>query len=421
MAGVLGGMDMHAREQYLEQVRKEYRRASKKEKTRLLNEARKRTRLARKVLIRKLAHPAKLKQPKPKRGVSYGADVLTTLVELWELFGFACGQRLVAAIRTEVPRLRAAGQLKCGEEVASKLGKISASTVDRLLRREKQVRRVNRPRSATVHPLLYQKIPVKVASEWNTDEVGNVQVDYVEHCGRSTGGQYIHTVSVVDIASGWWEGEAITARTQEATREALDRIRKRAPFRFREIHPDNDHGLINDLLWRYCRKRQIKVSRSRPYKKNDNAWVEQRNWTHVRKEVGYRRFDTTAELAALSALYAALRLYKNFFQPALKLKAKERVGGKIHRKYEPATTPYQRLLDSGQLSGVAERRLRKEYAQLNVVELRRDIDRLRNALFDLVEGKVEDGIRPARRGQPIRVDGRQRQNEWLRRRRAASQ
>ena len=236
---------MHAREQYLEQVRKEYRRASKKEKTRLLNEARKRTRLARKVLIRKLAHPAKLKQPKAKRGVSYGADVLTTLVELWELFGFACGQRLVAAIRTEVPRLRAAGHLKCSEEVASKLATISASTVDRLLRREKQVRRVNRPRSATVHPLLYQKIPVKVAGEWDTNEVGNGQIDYVEHCGRSTGGQYIHTVSAVDIATGWWEGEAITARTQEATREALDRIRKRAPFRFREIHPDNDHGLVN--------------------------------------------------------------------------------------------------------------------------------------------------------------------------------
>jgi hypothetical protein len=414
-------MDMHAREQYLEQVRKEYRRASKKEKTRLLNEARKRTRLARKVLIRKLAHPAKLKQAKPKRGVSYGADVLTTLVEIWELFGFACGQRLVAALRTEVPRMCSASQLKCSEQVAAKLTKISASTVDRLLRREKQVRRVNRPRSATVHPLLYQKIPVKVAADWDTGEVGNVQIDYVEHCGRSTGGQYIHTVSVVDIASGWWEGEAIPARTQEATREALDRIRKRAPFRFREIHPDNDHGLINDLLWRYCRQRQIKLSRSRPYKKNDNAWVEQRNWTHVRKEVGYRRFDTTGELAALTALYGALRLYKNFFQPALKLKEKERVGGKIHRKYAPAATPYQRLLDSGQLSAVAEKRLRKQYEQLNVVELRGEIDHLRNALFDLVEGKVKDGIRPARRGQTIRIDGRQRQKEWLRRRRVADQ
>jgi Integrase core domain len=410
-------MDMHSREQYLESLREEYRRASKKDKSRLLSEARKRTRLSRKVLIRKLAHPAKRNEPKPKRGASYGCEVVTTLVEVWELFDFACGQRLVAALRTEVPRLRAAGQLKCSDEVAGKLVKVSAKTIDRLLKREKQIRHVNRPRSARVHPLLYQKIPVKVAADWDTDEIGNVQVDYVEHCGRSSGGQFIHTLSVVDIATGWWEGEAITARTQEATREALDRIRKRAPFRFREIHPDNDSGLINDLLWRYCRQRQIKLSRSRPYKKNDNAWVEQRNWTHVRKVVGYRRFDTTAELTVLNALYASLRLYKNFFQPALKLKSKERVGGKIQRKYAAASTPYQRLVDSGQLSAASEKRLRKQYEGLSVVNLRRQIEQLQNELFDLVEGKVEDGFRSARRGCPIRVDGRQRQKEWLRRRR----
>jgi hypothetical protein len=191
---------------------------------------------------------------------------VTALVQIWEWFEFACGQRLVGALRTEVPRLRAAGQLKCSDAVAEKLMKISASTIDRLLKREKQIQRVNRPRSSRVHSLLYQKIPVKVAAEWDTDEIGNLQVDYVEHCGRSSGGQFLHTVSVVDIASGWWEGEAIPARTQEATREALDRIRKRMPFRMREIHPDNDSGLINDLLWRYCRQRRIKLTRSRPYK-----------------------------------------------------------------------------------------------------------------------------------------------------------
>jgi hypothetical protein len=304
--------------------------------------------------------------------------------------------------------------------VAEKLMRISASTIDRLLKREKQIQRVNQPRSSRVHPLLYQKIPVKVAAEWDTDEVGNVQVDYVEHCGRSSGGQFLHTVSVADIASGWWEGEAIPARTQEATREALDRIRKRAPFRLREIHPDNDSGLINDLLWRYCRQRHIKLSRSRPYKKNDNAWVEQRNWTHVRKQVGYRRFDTTAELSVLNSLYACLRPYKNFFQPVLKLKSKERVGGKIRRKYEPALTPYQRLLVSGQLRPAAEKQLRKQYESLSVVDLRREVERLRNQLFDLVEGKVEDGIRSKRRGYPIRVDGRQRQKEWLQRQRTAN-
>jgi hypothetical protein len=376
--------------------------------------------LNRKVLIRKLAHASKAKRPRPPRGRSYGAEVLTALVQLWELFDYACGQRLAAALRTEVPRLRQAGELKCSDAVAEQLAKISARTIDRLLQHEKQVKRVNRTRCGRIHPLLYQKIPVKVAADWDTEQVGNVQVDYVEHCGRSAGGQYIHTVSAVDIASGWWEGEPIAARTQEATREALDAIRKRAPFRFHEIHPDNDSGLINDLLWRYCRKRHIRLSRSRPYKKNDNAWVEQRNWTHVRKVVGYRRFDTTGELAIMRALYDALRLYRNFFQPTMKLQSKERVGGKIHRTYDAPKTPYQRLVDSGQLSAAAEKRLRKQYESLNVVELRRRVERLRNELFDLVEGKVDEGIRPARRGRPISIDGRQRRKEWLRRHEATA-
>ena len=411
-------MDMHSREQYLETLREEYRRASKKEKGRILSEARKRTRLNRKVLIRKLAHPRPAGTVR-RRGASYGAEVVTALAQVWELFDFACGQRLAAALRTEVPRLRAAGELKCSDGIAAKLMQIAPKTIDRLLQHEKQVRSVNRTRSGRVHPLLYQKIPVKVAADWDTSEVGNVQIDYVEHCGRSSGGQFIHTVSTVDICSGWWEGEPIRARTQEATGEALDVIRKRAPFRFREIHPDNDSGLINDLLWRYCRRRQIRLSRSRPYKKNDNAWVEQRNWTHVRKVVGYRRFDTTQELAVLRSLYAALRLYRNFFQPTMKLVSKERIGGKLHRRYDAPKTPYQRLLDSGQLSAAAEQRLRTQYQSLNVVELRRQVERLRNELFHLVEGKVEDGIRPARRGRAIRVDGRQRQKEWLRRRATA--
>src|ERR1022692_3422865 len=121
---------------------------------------------------------------------------------------------------------------------------------------------------------------------------GGGQVDYVLHCGRSTAGEYLHTLSAADIATGWWEGEAIAGRSQAATQEGLDRIRGRLAFRIREIHPDNDTGMINDLLWRYCQKAKIKMSRSRPYKKNDNAWVEQRNWTHVRKVVGYRRMDT---------------------------------------------------------------------------------------------------------------------------------
>ena len=126
-----------------------------------------------------------------------------------------------------------------------------------------------------------------------------MQIDYVLHSGRSAGGEFLHTISTVDIATGWWEAEPILRRTQQNTRDGMDRIRKRLPFHVWEIHPDNDTGMINNLMWEYCKKAGIKMSRSRPYNKNDNAWVEQRNGTHVRKVVGYRRRDSAAELEVL--------------------------------------------------------------------------------------------------------------------------
>ena len=216
---------MHSREQYLARVREEYRNADKKTKTRLLNEARRRTRLNRKVLIGKLAHPPELRVEKKRgpRTPAYDSPVRVALIRAWEMFDFPCGQRLAPALRQEVERLRKTKDLVCSEEVAAKLRAISPKTIDRVLAREKRVRRLRRNRNPSVHPLLYQKIPVKVASEWDTGEVGNLQVDYVLHCGRSTAGEYLHTLSAADIATGWWEGEAIAGRSQAATQEGLDR------------------------------------------------------------------------------------------------------------------------------------------------------------------------------------------------------
>jgi hypothetical protein len=401
-------MDMHSREQYLERVREEYRNADKKTKTRLLNEARKRTRLNRKVLIGKLAHPAEPRVEKKRgpRKPAYGSAVRAALAKLWEIFDYPCGQRLAPALRTEVERLRKSKDLICSDRVAQQLREVSPKTIDRLLARERRVRCLRRNRHPSVHPLLYQKIPVKVAADWDTAEVGNLQVDYVAHCGRSTAGEYLHTLSVVDIASGWWEGEPIAGRSQIATQEGVDAIRGRLPFRIREIHPDNDTGLINDLLWKYCQKAKIKMSRSRPYKKNDNAWVEQRNWTHVRKVVGYERMDTTGELRILRQLYADLTVYKNFFQPVMKLQEKVRVGGKIHRKYEEPKTPYQRLLESGQIPAAAQKRLQAQYEALSPAALRQRIEQLRTQLFECIEIKRNGQPTAARRHGPgIRIGG----------------
>lgn len=397
---------MHSREQYLERVREEYRNADKKTKTRLLNEARKRTGLNRKVLVGKLAHPpvAKAEKKRGPRRPTYTREVQAALIQVWEMFDYPCGQRLAPALRQEVERLRKAKELVCPAEVASKLEGISGKTIDRLLAREKRIRGLRQNRNPSVHPLLYQKVPVKVASEWDTTEVGNLQLDYVFHCGRSTAGEYVHTLSAADIATGWWEGEPIMGRSQVATKAGMECIRQRLPFRIREIHPDNDSGMINDLLWGYCKEAGIKMSRSRPYQKNDNCWVEQRNWTHVRKVAGYRRLDTAGELAILRELYQSVTLYKNFFQPTIKLVEKIRVAGKIHRKYDEPRTPFQRVMESGQISKAARQSLQAKYASLNVAALHRRIEELRDRLFAATEAKnPPEPAGARRRGRGIRV------------------
>jgi len=281
--------------------------------------------------------------------------VVTALVEVWDMFEQPCGQRLAAVLQEQVERLRKMNELRCTDQVAEQLRQISASTIDRLLRREKRVRMLRRNRNPNVQRLIYQKAPVKVAAEWDTSEVGNLQVDFVAHCGRSTGGDYIHTLSVVDIATNWWEGQAIAVRSQQTTKEGLTQIGPRFPFRIRELHPDNDSALVNNLLWDWCHEQRIRLSRSRPYKKNGNAWIEQKNWTHVRKVVGYRRFDNTTELRLLNQIYGVLRLYKNFCLPTIKLVSKTRVEGGIKPAYDEPRTPYQRLLESKQIDRKTKR------------------------------------------------------------------
>lgn len=406
-------MDLHSRKQYLEEVRKEYDAAGKQRRSELLDEAQRRTRLNRKYLIRVFRGLVVSRRTTPgrrRRGRSYGAAVLSALVEIWEMFDYPCGQRLQPVLRQEVERLRRMGELRCSDEVAEKLERISAKTIDRLLSREKGVRGLCRNRNPGVGRLQYERVPVKVAWEWDTKEIGNVQIDFVAHGGRSSGGEYIHTLSAVDIASGWWEGQAIAVRSQQETKRGLEQIRPRFPFPLKEIHPDNDSALINDLLWDWCREAKIRMSRSRPYKKNDNAWIEQKNWTHVRKVVGYRRYDSAIELSLLNQIYAVGRLYRNFFQPTIKIREKVRIEGRIQRRYEPACTPYQRLLQGRQIPVGMRRQLKAQYEHLNPAELRRRLEALRVELEQVSRLKGEVPNRAVPRGPALLV------SKWRRRR-----
>jgi hypothetical protein len=398
---------MNARKQYLEEVGKEYQRADEKGRGRLLDEAEKRTGLNRKYLIRVLNHPhGQRPRKRRRRRAAYGAAVVTALVEVWDIFEQPCGQRMVAVLRSELDRLRKLGELRCSDPVADQLKGISASTIDRLLRREKRIRQLRRNRNPNVQRLIYQKVPVKVAADWDTRELGNVQVDFVAHCGRSTGGDYIHTISAVDIATNWWEGQAIAVRSQQATKEGLSQMQPRFPFRIRELHPDNDSALVNDLLWDWTQQERIRLSRSRPYKKNDNAWVEQKNWTHVRKVVGYRRFDTTSELRVLNQIYGVLRLYKNFCLPTLRLRSKIREQGRIKRVYDKPCTPYERVMGSHQVDRKTKQKLRSTYQALNPAALYRRLTELRQQLEAISAGKSEGYGKPSYHGPAIRISKR---------------
>ncbi len=379
-------MDMSSRNQYLKELRREYLKVnSRKEKGKLLDEAKKRTGLERKYLIKKLRPKSnldKLSSERKRRKQYYNNQVKAALVRCWQIFDYPCGQRLAPLLKTETERLRNLGELVCSDEVAGKLKTISFRTIDEKLKHQKEIERQKRQYHKKIHPLLYQKIPVKISDEQDRTKSGNMQIDLVEHCGASAAGEYINSLSATDISFGWWEGEAVRGRSQERTQAAINQTRKRCPFLWQEIHSDNDTTFINWHLFRYCQKGKIGFSRSRPYKKNDNCLVEQKNWTHVKKFVGYLRYDTENELGILNDLYRnELRLYKNFFQPVMKLKSKMRIGGKIHRRYDQAVTPYQRIMASEEISEQKKSELKKTYDSLNPALLKREIEKKLDLLY----------------------------------------
>lgn len=287
---------------------------------------------------------------------------------------------MATLLKTEVDRLRQLEEILVSNELAEKLKRISPRSIDQALKRQKEALHLNRKYRKKRNPLIYQRIPVK-AGGWDRSLPGQVQVDLVEHCGQSPSGLYGNTVSCADIAFGWWQGEAILGSGQERSCDALDRIRERTPFRWQKIHPDNDTAFINWHLLGYAEREGIKSTRSRPYRKNDNSFVEQKNSTHIRSVLGHLRYDTEKELELINSLYRnELGLYKNFFQPVMKLKEKIRDKGKVHRRYDVPKTPYQRLMESDYISETAKNRLKTLYLSLSPAELKRRIDAKINKL-----------------------------------------
>lgn len=387
-------MDMRSRNQYLRALLGRYLKARKRGKSRILDEFCGTTGMARKSALRKIAGLRRDgERPRKKRPVVYGKPVRAALEILWEIFDRPCGQRLKPLVEEELGRLRALGEIAVDDLTAGKLQKVSPATIDRLLRPKKAEWIARRRYGRVGGGLIAKKIPLKL-TDWDLRQVGFLEMDLVLHCGGSIAGEYAHSLSVLEISSAWWEGEAVLGRAQVRIFEAIRRIRARTPFSWRGIDSDNDNAFINAQLYRYTQEEGLLFTRSRPYRKNDNAYIEQKNYTHVRRPLGYLRYDTSGEVEMINDLYRnELRLYKNFFQPVMKLARKDRDEGRLRRRYTKPRTPYRILRESDQLDPKARAALDDLYRRLNPAELKRQIDQKLKRLFGLYEKKHKGPVR----------------------------
>ena len=369
-------MSVNERRKYLKLMAPRYARAGREERGELLTEMAAITSLQRKSLIRLMGLPNLERAPQQARhrGKRYGLAVADVVRVVWESLDYVCAERLTPVLSETARRLAAWEELTLRPEVEEALGKISRATVQRLLERFQQDSPQLPRRKPQPPNQILRLIPMGRLS-WQTTRPGSFETDLVHHCGTVASGEYVHTLQLVDIATGWSERVAIWGRSQQAMVKGFKKVQERLPFPITHLHPDNGSEFFNDHLIRYFGQEVtgLQLSRSRPYQKNDNRFVEQKNNTLVRAYVGYERLDKANQWVALNALYEQLWIYYNLFQPVMHLVGKEVVNGHLHRKWDSAQPPYQRLLACHILSFAQEARLAALYTKTNPRELRKTI------------------------------------------------
>jgi hypothetical protein len=374
-------------DKYLKLLRERYRGASKKEKGMMLDEFVKTTGYGRKYAIALLNGKRDyVKHPvcRPRNTV-YGPGLIPSLLLLSDLFDGICSKRLRAAMNVELPKLYKAGFIQVSPEIYGKLMDISPSSIDRLLAGRRSQLRKSR-RFTKPGTLLKHQIAVRTWADWTEDRAGFCEMDLVDHSGGQVirGADHAWTLCFTDVKTTWTECVAVKNKAQVHVLAAICRARQRLPFPLLGIDSDNGSEFINDHLRRYCVAEEITLTRGRAGKKNDNAYVEQKNWSVVRRAVGYCRYDTPEQLDLLNRLYAVMHFYVNFFLPGMKLDQKIRVGSKVKKTYDDPLTPYARVLACPDLSEEYKAQLRETYQMLNLVNLRQQIDQLQDQLLNTV-------------------------------------
>jgi len=364
-------MSQRSKKEVLERIRARYLKASKAEKQIILDELTATTGYNRKYAIRVLRHPRRSKGlKKAGRKRRYTGETIQILEQLWEMGGRLCSKRLHPFLPEWIRKLEECGEISLTHEVKAQLLSMSRSTIDRRLQPARIKEKKRGLSSTKPGTLLKRQIPVRIYTPWDEQQPGFLEIDLVAHCGETTAGNYLNTLTATDLATGWTECLALPNKTQTATFLAIKNLQERLPFPLLGLDSDNGSEFINDMLYRFCLDQQITFTRCRPYRKNDQAHVEQKNWSVVRHTVGYDRFETQAELDLLSSIYADLRLFVNFFQPVEKLISSTTINGVKHKQYDQAKTPYQRVLEDPRVDEKYKTQLRILYNSLNPVTIR---------------------------------------------------
>jgi transposase InsO family protein len=397
-------MGRQSRWEYFRTVFARYRRADRETKQKMLDEFCANTGYHRKHALRLLNGPppgGRRPQPAhPVRRPTYGRALGSVLKAVWKAAGYPWSVRLKALIPLWMPWVRK--HLRLSAELERQLLAISPRQIDRRLRAYKVADKKRIYGGTRPGRLLKHHIPLRV-DRWDARLPGFTEVDLVAHSGNSGEGEFAYTLNVTDVYSGWTESRAVLGRGQAGVVEALEEIAQALPFRLLGIDTDNGSGFLNWHVGRWCARRQIQFTRGRPYKKDDNAHIEQKNWTHVRKLLGWERYDTTPAVEALNDLYRQeLRLWMNLFQPSVKLLRKVRVGARLRRVYDAARTPLARVNDSGEGQAEALARLQAQQASLDPFELDRRIAEKLGAIYELAQRRLSPSRVPFPRQLPTR-------------------
>ncbi len=380
---------MVARDELVAAIAERYLRADRMERSRILDEFTAVTGFHRKHAMRlfRAGRPNRRSGPRPGRRV-YDDAVREALTLIWEASDRICGKRLRPLVPVLVEAMERHGHLQLAPEVRISLLAMSPATIDRALRDVRRQAGRSTRRKAPPSVAIRRSVPVRTFDGWDDPPPGFVEADLVSHSGPVAKGSFVQTLVLTDIATGWTECAPLLVREQRLLTEVLSELRKLLPFTLLGLDTDNDSVFMNETVRDYCLGAGVEFTRCRPYRKNDQAWVEQKNGSVVRRTVGYRRFEGLEAAAVLARLYAALRLFVNFFQPSFKLEAKARDGAKVTKRYHPPATPCQRLIADARTNAEVRHRLETLCTTLDPVRLLQEIRAAQQQLVVLADAPV---------------------------------